>query len=136
MAIDLYDEKWNSAVSAITSCRCIKINPSLNIFIELYRPSVILIFYYFTLCQNTLMNLQCFCQMQLLYKRRNIISIRKTLCFKIGVIGQPSMALSFTVSWFIFGLWLHGKNVFPKSWNIMESSKWPSKYHLSINFLT
>ena len=27
------------------------------------------------------------------------------------------------------------KTIFPKSWNIMESSKRPSKYHLSINFL-
>ena len=27
------------------------------------------------------------------------------------------------------------KTVFPRSWNIMESSKRPSKYHLSINFL-
>ena len=26
--------------------------------------------------------------------------------------------------------------VFPKSWNIMEISKRPSKYHLSTNFLT
>ena len=27
------------------------------------------------------------------------------------------------------------KTIFPKFWNIMESSKRPSKYHLSINFL-
>ena len=27
------------------------------------------------------------------------------------------------------------KTTFPRSWNIMESSKRPSKYHLSINFL-
>ena len=27
------------------------------------------------------------------------------------------------------------KTVFPRSWNIMEGSKRPSKYHLSINFL-
>ena len=27
------------------------------------------------------------------------------------------------------------KTIFSKSWNIMESSKRPSKYHLSINFL-
>ena len=27
------------------------------------------------------------------------------------------------------------KTIFPKPWNIMESSKRPSKYHLSINFL-
>ena len=27
------------------------------------------------------------------------------------------------------------KTIFPNSWNIMESSKRPSKYHLSINFL-
>ena len=27
------------------------------------------------------------------------------------------------------------RTIFPKSWNIMESSKRPSKYHLSINFL-
>ena len=27
------------------------------------------------------------------------------------------------------------KTMFPKSWNIIKSSKRPSKYHLSINFL-
>ena len=27
------------------------------------------------------------------------------------------------------------KTIFPKPWNIMESSKRPSKYYLSINFL-
>ena len=27
------------------------------------------------------------------------------------------------------------KTIFPRSWNIIESSKRPSKYHLSINFL-
>ena len=28
-----------------------------------------------------------------------------------------------------------GKTIFLKSWNIMEKSNRPSKYHLSINFL-
>ena len=28
------------------------------------------------------------------------------------------------------------KTIFPRSWNIIESSKRPCKYHLSINFLT
>ena len=30
---------------------------------------------------------------------------------------------------------LHKKDIFSKSWNIMESSKRPSKYYLSIKFL-
>ena len=40
-----------------------------------------------------------------------------------------------TVKILIFISYTVRKTIFPKSWNIMESSKRPSKYHLSINFL-